>query len=149
MFSERPDCVTDASQTPPASVMVLESDQRPFGQIIRAGHHIAGADEPERLGGHDTGMSPYELLMASLGACTSMTIRMYADRKQWKLAKVSVSLRHLREAGEAGPVDRFERRIALEGDLTVEQRDGLLRIAEKCPVSQTLSRASRVVSSLD
>lgn len=134
--------------TAPPEVTVFESDQRPFGQIIRAGHHVAGADEPERLGGHDTGMAPYELLLAALGACTSMTIRMYADRKQWPLRRVSVGLRHRRGAGESGVVDIFERRIGLEGELTDEQRQRLLEIAEKCPVSQTLSRASRVVSEL-
>lgn len=132
----------------PTSVTVFESDQRPFGQIIQAGHHVAGSDEPERLGGHDTGMAPYDLLLAALGACTSMTIRMYADRKQWPLRNVRVALRHGRGAGEAGVIDRFERRITLDGDLTGEQRQRLLEIAEKCPVSQTLSRASRVDSAL-
>ncbi len=138
--------MNEAAATP--SVTVFESDERPFGQIIRAGHHVAGADEPERLGGHDTGMAPYELLLASLGACTSMTIRMYADRHQWPLRRVSVALRHTRGATDAGPVDRFERRITLDGDLSAEQRARLLEIAEKCPVSQTLSRPSRVVSEL-
>jgi len=133
---------------PAAAVTVFESDQRPFGQIIHAGHHVTGADEPERLGGHDTGMAPYDLLLAALGACTSMTIRMYADRKQWPLRNVRVALRHGRGAGPAGMVDRFERQIILDGDLTDEQRQRLLEIAEKCPVSQTLSRASNVVSSL-
>lgn len=134
--------------TAPPEVTVSESDQRPFGQIIQAGHHVAGSDEPERLGGHDTGMAPYELLLAALGACTSMTVRMYADRKQWALRRVSVALRHRRGAGEGGTVDIFERRIRLEGELTDDQRQRLLEIAEKCPVSQTLSRASRVVSAL-
>lgn len=138
--------MNEAAQPP--SVVVLESEQRPFGQIIQAGHHVAGSDEPERLGGHDTGMAPYELLLAALGACTSMTIRMYADRKHWPLRRVKVALRHARGSGEAGLVDRFERRISLDGDLTDEQRQRLLEIAEKCPVSQTLSRASRVDSSL-
>ena len=132
----------------PSSVTVCESAERPFGQVIMAGHHIIGADEPEKVGGHDTGMAPYELLLAALGACTSMTIRMYADRKQWSLRNVSVALRHTRGTGGAGLVDHFERRITLQGDLTNEQCDRLLAIAEKCPVSQTLSRSSRVESSL-
>jgi putative redox protein len=138
---------TDPSTKPP-SVTVFESDERPFGQIVMAGHHIVGSDEPEKLGGHDTGMSPYELLLAALGACTSMTIRMYADRKQWPLSHVSVALRHVRESRSTGPIDRFERRISVQGDLTEEQRQHLLEIADKCPVSQTLSRASRIESSL-
>jgi len=129
-----------------STVTVVESDQRPFGQIIHAGHHVAGADEPERLGGHDTGMAPYDLLLAALGACTSMTIRMYADRKGWPLQRISVALRHGRGTGEGGLMDRFERRITLLGPLSPEQRQRLMEIAEKCPVSQTLARASRVES---
>ncbi|MGE0415678.1 MAG: OsmC family protein [Acetobacteraceae bacterium] len=130
------------------SVVVKESDHRPYGQIISAGRHIAGADEPEKYGGQDTGMAPYELLLASLGACTSMTIRMYADRKEWPLQNVSVALRHVRIREGNATVDRFERQISLSGDLTQDQRQRLLEIADKCPVSQTLSRESRVESSL-
>lgn len=128
-----------------AQVRVQESGAPPYGQLVFAGHHVAGADEPERAGGHDTGMSPYEYLLAALGACTSMTIRMYADRHGWKLDRVSVAMRHVQEAG---PVDRFERHITLEGTLDAEQRARLLEIAEKCPVSRTLGRGSRVVSDL-
>lgn len=132
----------------PAQVVVRESGAGPYGQVVFAGRHVAGADEPERVGGHDTGMSPYEYLVAALGACTSMTIRMYAERHGWPLERVTVALRHVVEPGTEGPVDRFERRIGVAGPLSAEQRQRLLEIAGKCPISRTLQRASRVVSEL-
>ncbi len=132
----------------PDQVVVRESGDGPYGQVVFAGHHVTGADEPERVGGHDTGMSPYGYLLAALGACTSMTIRMYADRHAWPVRQISVSLRHMAESGADGPVDRFERRIALTGPLTTEQRQRLFEIAEKCPVSRTLRRPSHVISEL-
>jgi putative redox protein len=132
----------------PSQVVVQESGDGPYGQVVFAGHHVGGADEPERLGGHDTGMSPYEYLLAALGACTSMTIRMYADRHGWPVQRVAVALRHVAESGADGPIDRLERRIWLAGPLSDEQRRKLLEIAGKCPVSRTLQRASRVVTEL-
>lgn len=128
--------------------MGRESGAVPYGQIVAAGHHLTGADEPERVGGHDTGMSPYEYLLAALGACTSMTLRMYAERHKWPLEHIAVSLRHVQEQSPDGAIDRFERRITLRGALTEEQRQRLLEIAEKCPVRRTLQRSSRVVSQL-
>ena len=138
----------DAPAQTPAQVVVRESGNGPYGQVVSAGHHVAGADEPERAGGHDTGMSPYEYLLAALGACTSMTIRMYAGRHGWPLERVTVALRHVVETGPEGPQDRFDRQIGLAGALSPEQRRRLLEIAGKCPVSRTLQRASRVVSEL-
>ena len=134
--------------TPPPQVVVRESGAGPYGQVVAAGHHLTGADEPERVGGHDTGMSPYEYLLAALGACTSMTLRMYADRHKWPVEHIAVSLRHVQEQTPDGAIDRFDRRIVLRGALTEEQRQRLLEIAEKCPVSRTLQRPSRVVSEL-
>lgn len=130
-------------------VVVTESGNGPYAQFVTAGRHVMGADEPEQLGGHDTGPSPYEYLLAGLGACTAMTVRMYAARRAWKLDRVSVELRHGKVAQEpatAGKTDRFERLIRLEGDLTDEQKAKLLDIAERCPVSQTLSRPSIIVT---
>ena len=130
------------------AVIVSESGNGPYAQSVMVGRHVMGADEPEALGGHDTGASPYEYLMAGLGACTAMTIRMYATRQNWPLQKISVELRHEKAAAVDGKsqIDRFERLIHLTGDLTNEQRGRLLVIAEKCPVSQTLQRPSLVLT---
>ncbi len=131
-------------------VTVVESGNGPYGQFITSGRHVMGADEPVELGGMDTGPDPYELLLSALGACTAMTLRMYATRKKMKLSRVEVRLRHAQRAtGAGGLTDKFERRIALFGELSVEERQRLLEIADKCPVSQTLLRNSMVESLLD
>jgi uncharacterized OsmC-like protein len=117
-----------------------------FAQEVVAGRHRFAADEPLGAGGTDTGPSPYDLLCAALGACTSMTLGMYARRKQWPLVSVTVRLRHSRiyasDCAECetkeGMLDRIERDIELEGALTAEQRARLLEIADKCPVHRTL-----------
>lgn len=130
-------------------VTVAESGNGPYGQFITAGHHVLGSDEPNTLGGSDTGPDPYELVLAGLGACTAMTLRMYATRKEWPLVKVEVRLRHVQRASPGKDIkDRFERIIHLDGDLTDEQRQHLLSIADRCPVSQTLKRSSDIDSSL-
>jgi putative redox protein len=132
------------------SVTVEESGNGPYAQFVTAGRHVLGADEPEALGGRDTGPSPYEYLLAGLGACTAMTLRMYAERKRWALRKTSVELRHEKipapEGG--GRIDRFVRLIRLEGELDDQQRQRLLEIADRCPVSQTLHRGSIVETRL-
>jgi len=131
-------------------VAVVESGNGPYAQVVTAGRHVMGADELEHLGGHDTGPSPYQYLLAGLGACTAMTVRMYAERHKWPLDKVAVELRHERIAapGGVGRIDRFARLVRLSGNLTTEQRARLREVAEKCPVSQTLQRASLVTTDL-
>ena len=132
------------------NVTVVESGKGPYGQFITAGGHVLGADEPIELGGANSGPDPYELLLSALGACTAMTIRMYAARKKMSLTHVEVRLRHAQRANVPGGVaDRFERRITLVGDLTADERQRLLEIADKCPVSQTLQRSSVVASVLE
>lgn len=123
-----------------------------FRTELVAGGHPLIADEPEEMGGTDEGPSPYDLLAASLGACTAMTLRMYADRKDWPLDGVTVRLSHRKchgeddrscEAEDVG-VDVIERRLDLEGPLSEEQRRRLEAIADRCPVHQTLERGIRV-----
>jgi uncharacterized OsmC-like protein/fermentation-respiration switch protein FrsA (DUF1100 family) len=131
---------------PVAGVRVSEAGPGRFAQDIHAGRHRLRADEPESAGGDDTGPSPYDLLSAALGACTAMTIRMYAERKQLPLEHVTVELAHGKvhaadceecETRE-GRIDRIERTITLEGALDEAQRAKLLEIADKCPVHRTL-----------
>jgi putative redox protein len=118
-----------------------------FAQQITAGEHRLVADEPEASGGTDMGPGPYDLLLAALGACTSMTVAMYARRKQWPLETVRVQLRHSKVHAkdcvdcETQParLDRIERDIELVGALDDEQRARLLEIADKCPVHRTLT----------
>src|SRR5690606_35238313 len=127
-------------------VLVVETGEGIFPQHVFAGRHRLRADEPQRLGGTDTGPDPYSYLLAGLGACTSMTIRLYADRKQWPLERVTVRLRHgkihAKDCAECetreGMVDRIERWIHLTGPLDDAQKSRLLEIAERCPVHRTL-----------
>ena len=140
---------------PEGVLRVSEADADGFLQDINNGpyHHVL-ADEPEAYGGTNRGLSPYGFLSAGLGACTSMTIRMYARRKGWPLTHVSVDICHdkvhAQDAGERSgtKVDTFQRRIRLEGDLSAEQRAKLLEIADKCPVHRTLERSSEVITKL-
>src|SRR6058998_3472058 len=126
--------------------VVVRGGAAGFAQEIVVGPHRLAADEPASAGGTDTGPDPYDLLLAALGACTSMTIRMYAERKGWPLEKVIVRLGHARIHAEdcatcdtkEGYADRFEREIELLGPLDAEQRARLLEIAGKCPVHRTL-----------
>ncbi len=121
---------------------------------ITAGDHAVVADEPATAGGTDGGPSPYELLLAAIGSCTAMTMRMYAARKQWPLEEVTVRLRTGRRHSEdcadceQRPVgiQQIDRQIDMKGDLTDEQRERLLYIADRCPVKQTLERGIKVVT---
>lgn len=140
---------------PEGIVRVSEADSAGFLQDVNSGpYHHTLADEPLAYGGTNQGMSPYGFVSAGLGACTSMTIRMYARRKGWPLTHVSVDVCHDKvHAQDAGTVseakiDQFRRRIHLTGDLTADQRQRLLEIADKCPVHRTLERSSEVVTEL-
>ncbi len=140
----------------PRAVEVTETGVGTFQQSVTAGPHHLIADEPVDVGGLDTGPSPYDLLLASLGACTTMTLRMYADRKGLALSGVSVRLQHSKihasdcascETSE-GRIDRIDKVITLEGDLDDVQRARLLEIADKCPVHRTLHSEVQVRTAL-
>ena len=128
------------------TVLVRETGNGKFQQEILSGPHRFLADEPVKVGGLDSGPGPYDLLLAGLGACTSMTLRLYADNKKWPLTRVSVRLMHNKIHAEdclncetkEGMVDRIDRTITIEGPLDAEQRKRLLEIADKCPVHRTL-----------
>ena len=125
-------------------------------QQIRLGPHAIQADEPVDSGGDGTGPDPYDLLLSALGACTSMTVLLYARRKGWPLARIRVRLRHDKIHAQdcadcetkVGLLDRIQREIVLEGDLSAEQRERLLEIASRCPVHRTLTSEIRIESRL-
>lgn len=134
-------------------VVVAENGDGPFGQTITAGRHALIADEPAPIG-QDSGPNPYDLVLAGLGACTSMTVRMYAERKGWPLEQVTVELRHSRvhavDCAEcetrSGRLDRVDRTIRFAGDLDDDRRRRLLEIADKCPVHRTLQSEVQIVT---
>ena len=144
---------TAGPKAPEGVLRVTEADANGFLQDVQSGPHHLLADEPAKFGGTNKGLTPYGFMAAGLGACTSMTIRMYARRKGWPLVGVSVDITHAKEhamdaADPGAKVDHFERTIHLIGELSDEQRAKLLEIADKCPVHRTLERASTVTTQL-
>ena len=135
-------------------VLVADAGEGVFPQTILMGPHRARADEPESVGGTDTGGSPYDYLAAALGACTNMTLKMYASRKRWDLKDLRCVVTHSKIHAEdcatceteEGKVDRFVRTLSFGGDLTAEQREKLLEIADKCPVHRTLQSEIDIVT---
>jgi uncharacterized OsmC-like protein/alpha/beta superfamily hydrolase len=136
-----------ASMEEVQGVHVVESGEGKFGQDVFMGRHRLRADEPLSVGGNDAGPGPYDLLLAALGTCTAMTLRLYADRKQFPLERVSVALKHGKvhaaDCAECetreGKIDRIERELTLVGALDENARRALLEIADKCPVHRTLT----------
>ena len=123
-------------------VTVAETGTGTYTNDVTLGRHRFLSDEPASLGGNDDGPNPYDLLCAALGSCTSMTIRMYADRKGWPVGQITVDVDHQRVDGD----DIFTRSISILGDLDDEQRARLIEIATRCPVHRTLERASTIVT---
>ena len=127
-----------------SKVIVAENGQGRYQQQVIAGQHHLIADEPASMGGADAGPAPFDFIMSGLGACTSMTLRMYAERKELPLTKVSVELSHDKVEIDGVQRDRITRHITLEGDLSPEQRQRLLEIANKCPVHRALSQSMQL-----
>ena len=146
----------DSTDERPSEGQVVTHTEETYRTEIAAGRHPLVADEPEEVGGTDAGPTPYDYLLAALGSCTGMTLRMYADRKDWPLDEATVRLSHEKVHAEdcdhcdtdEGKVDRIVREIELTGDLSAEQRERLLEIANKCPVHRTLHSEIDVQSSL-
>jgi uncharacterized OsmC-like protein/alpha-beta hydrolase superfamily lysophospholipase len=148
-----PKAVADPGEGP-RNVVVRETRKSKFQQTVSIGPHSLLADEPVGSGGDDTGPGPYDFLLAGLGACTSMTMRMYADRKSLPLERVTVTLKHSKihaqDCAECetkeGMLDQIDRSIAMEGALDAEQRKKLMEIADKCPVHRTLTSEIRILT---
>ncbi len=140
----------------PGEVVVAERGEGRYVQTISMGRHTIISDEPEDVGGNDLGGTPYDLLLASLGACSSMTMRMYAEHKKLPVDHIEITLRHEKISAEHcqgcksrnGWVDRIERIIKIRGKLSQEQRKRMLRIADKCPVHRSLCGEVQIISSL-
>lgn len=135
--------------TPSGTVIVASSGEGKLTQVVMAGRHVLRADEPAEAGGDDLGPTPHEYLLAALGSCTAITVRMVAARKGWPLEHVEVRLRRgTLPAEQGGPGTLILRDIVLEGALDEDQRRKLLDIAEKCPVHKTLTGEITIVSGL-
>jgi putative redox protein len=137
-------------------VVVESGDSGYFNQVYTGAHRLV-ADEPRSVGGSDRGATPYGLLLAALGACKSMTLRMYAERKKWPLERVSVKLSHKKThakdcaecESKTGQIDRIEVELGMTGDLSQEQRQRLFEIADRCPVHRTLTSETVITSALE
>ncbi|TLP44804.1 OsmC family protein [Cohaesibacter sp. CAU 1516] len=148
----------------PLGALVAETGLGKFQNYVQVGHHTLLADEPKDVGGLDTGPTPYDFLATALGACTTMTLRMYADFKKLPVSHIATEVIHNKVHGsdcaecsagdiekksnKKGKIDRFERRVTIEGDLSDKDRQSLLRIADQCPVHQTMEHGCVVVTSL-
>jgi putative redox protein len=130
------------------TVIVTESGEGPWGQVLLTRDHVFYADESEERQGRNTGPSPTQLVMLALGACTAITVRMYAARKGWQIDRMAVRLSYPPETPPSPVHRKIERRIEIEGPLDLEQRARLFAIAEKCPVHQMLTGGVQVHSEL-
>ena len=148
-----PEQIADTGNAP-RQVVVRETGNGKFQNMVTVGPHALLADEPVAAGGEDTGPGPYDFLLAGLGACKSMTMRLYADRKSFPLERATVTLTHSRihaqDCAECetkeGMLDQIEVEIGLQGALDADQRKRIVEIADKCPVHRTLTSEIRIVT---
>lgn len=145
-MNDAPRHAAEPNEPEDVKTVTVRGNAAAFAQVISSRTHRMVADEPMDDGGTDTGPSPYEMLLAALGACTSITLALYARRKQWPLEEVAVELRHWKIHADdcadcetrEGMLDHIERDVHLIGPLSPEQKSRLLEIANKCPVHRTL-----------
>jgi len=151
-MSERAGSTSNSAEAAGPREVVVHGNAEGFTQEVSVGPHRLVVDEPEDVGGDDEGPTPYDLVLAALGSCTSLTVTMYAQRKRWPLQGVTVRLRHSRihatDCAECetkeGRIDRIELDIEFAGPLSDEQRSKLLEIAKKCPVHRTLTSETNI-----
>ena len=151
-MSERAGSTSNSAEAAGPREVVVHGNAEGFTQEVSVGPHRLVVDEPEDVGGDDEGPTPYDLVLAALGSCTSLTVTMYARRKRWPLQGVTVRLRHSRihatDCAECetkeGRIDRIELDIEFAGPLSDEQRSKLLEIAKKCPVHRTLTSETNI-----
>lgn len=138
-------------------IIHIHLGQKNYPTVMHAGRHELIADEPQGKGGEDSGPDPYDYLLMSLGSCTVITMKMYAERKKWDVDDIYVELRHFKKHAEdcvdcedpKAKLDHIEKEITVKGDLTAEQRERLLEISKKCPVHRTLMEDIRIQSEMD
>lgn len=126
--------------------ITVDLDRAHYQTHVTTGKHVIWADEPRNNGGQDEGMEPFELLLASLGSCTAITVRMYADRKQWPLDKIRITLKLAQNKDRK--ITHIHKRIELKGSLSPEQRARLIEIADRCPVHRALLNPLEITSEL-
>lgn len=151
-MSEQTGSTSNSSEAAGPREVVVHGNAEGFTQEVSVGPHRLVVDEPEDVGGDDEGPTPYDLVLAALGSCTSITVTMYAQRKSWPLQGVTARLRHSRihatDCAECetkeGRIDRIELDIEFAGPLSDEQRSKLLEIAKKCPVHRTLTSETNI-----
>lgn len=138
-------------------IIHIHLGEKNYETIMTAGRHELTADEPESMNGEDHGPDPYDYLLMSLGSCTAITLRMYAERKKWPIEDIFVELRHHKDHAEdcvdcddkSAKIDKIDKEILVKGDLDQDQLDKLLEISHKCPVNRTLQGTIEMKSTIE
>jgi len=138
-------------------IIHIHLGDKKYETVLSAGQHELISDEPKHLGGGDKGPDPYDYLLMSLGSCTAITLRMYAERKEWPVEDIFVELRYFKEHAEdcidcdekSAKIDKIEKELIVKGDLTQDQLDKLLEVSHKCPVNRTLNGTIEMSSKIE